>query len=289
MNIPIDNNLYSYRFVYSYAYAEIDGVRVINSTGFNNPPAVTNVNATSGNHQFNLKSYGGGGFIELQKYAKTAQLGDKTVKLGEYVLLGSKLWKVLGNDYIIAVNSEGDKAWGSSNTSISWANTPIKQWLNTTFYDSLGTDKLLLQDTSWTIGNENNETSFTDVSKIALLSRSEYLNLQSVVFPSGGDGSYWWTRTYSSTQGPGGDGRIWIVLNNGTLNGMNYPPTYLEGIRPVAVYKPGLKVTTGDGSMGNPYVLSDNRPPVISLVTSDNQTLLPIKLSTRCKISNIIR
>ena len=193
----------------------------------------------------------------LPAKAATATLKPlKSLPTGTYVSFAGYIWILLdpSTGYLLKQDSLGLRAFDPSGNNMFNPNdsndtTNIGYYLNNTFYNSLpAADRLLIQNYSWTTGNETNESSSSVNAWIGLLSYSEYTaySSENIGFSSSAFvlGDYWTRipvssggspKTWASTLGPGPTGLHEYYVTEGAL------------VNPTLHLNPGLLVSVNNG------------------------------------------
>lgn len=139
-------------------------------------------------------------------------------------------------------------------SSATYSNSVIANWLNNTFYNSLNNaDNMVLNDSLWcnlnTANADNNRTTCTlssiVTSKVGLLTLFEY-NLV------GGEDSFLNNGDHFFTMTVYNNSSVWSIGANGEKSPAEM--TYnVEAIRPVITLISGINAYEGDGSINNPF------------------------------------
>ena len=184
--------------------------------------------------------------------------GEQTTN---YVWFDGFLWRIMGKNAdgsIRMITEENVTAipWGSEDTAQDYDNSYVNDWLNNYFYPKLEHKDLLVNQT-WcsetTTSSSSSRTTCTNnlssVQKpVGLLSLDEY-NLAS------GDSSYllnlqnFWTTTPESAS------YAWYVHFLGSV--YDYIVTDTRGVRPVANIKFDVTITSGNGTLTDPYLIGE--------------------------------
>ena len=177
--------------------------------------------------------------------------------------------------------SIGNKAWDSSTSN--WSRpASLNTYLNETYLNSLSSEaqsQIVASDFSigavtngndYLTGQVNDENSVIWNGKIALPTLSEYLRTNSnsncKTFSTNNNystcknttwmfnGNYWWTLSPSSGQ----SFLTFIVYLNGLITNdgvFAHVSGSSGGVRPTLYISSKVKITGGDGSQSNPYIL----------------------------------
>ena len=163
----------------------------------------------------------------------------------------------------------------------------LNKYLNETYYSTIGfTSQNMIIDNTYKSGVlklQDGQTTSTDINqisnalwegKVALIDATEYVRastnsactgayeywdrLNDLCYDSGRNNwlylnsqTFWTMTPYSSTRSD----FVWNV-NNGMFYDNISGAGGMTGVRPVVTLSPEVKITDGDGSSGNPYVLS---------------------------------
>jgi len=197
-------------------------------------------------------------------------VGNKNAKIGSYVYFGGRLWQVVNNNYIISKDPLTTMPYG---TSFDVANTgSVAYYLNNTLYNTFSAeDKSYIEYRNWTIHDAQAGTVRTIVgANIGLLKDSEYKVLWDITFNNNQSTSTWLLDYWDSTS-------YRSIGNSDSLS--NSPVAAQNFVRPTLYLKPEVLISSGDGTMANPYVIGGsmvlNKP---SKLTASDVTSTSVKL-----------
>lgn len=208
------------------------------------------------------------------------------VNVNNYITFSGETWRILsieGDGRIKIVRNAiiGDRAWDNSAYGINrWARpATLNTYLNETYKNTL-TDKDKIAPSTWNIGsvdsNDKNlsssiaaEKSSTWSGDIALITATEYTRSNSNTSGCGNVdqicgsvycdnttwlylNEFWWILT------PVFDSADSVFMADRTGGGQltESESYYSFGIRPTLYLKSDIKITRGDGSQSNPYIIS---------------------------------
>ena len=200
-----------------------------------------------------------------------------------YIRFNNELWRIIsvecdGTIKIMRNDSIGKIVWDSSQNN-NWARpASLNTYLNGTYYNSLSsTAQGQIAIHSWSIGSVsiwgenldeqvNNENSRKWQGNIALPTLSEYFRTNSDTSCNNyeaiddnidcrnstwmyNSAIQWWTLT------PNGSNFVFKVSMSGSFSSYSWADGSNE-IRPAIYLNSSVKITDGDGSQSNPYILS---------------------------------
>lgn len=206
--------------------------------------------------------------------------GNTQIEPGKYVIFAGILWVVVDNNLIVKkdISSEGRffNSRGSYTFDPDEASAPndIPYYINHAFYDSLGVYKTKVKERTWTIKGPSG--NYTRTCKVGLLNHSYW-------------SSYFGTPYQDAIFGliperTTGANEAFLDWANGAANIYTLKPSRMQSIaasagshliyRPVVELVPNFTISSGDGSYANPYTLSFNTLPTLTLSSPvNNQTL----------------
>lgn len=159
---------------------------------------------------------------------------------GTIITFSEKQWMILdqntdGTTFIILNSNNGNRKFSNSNKIFNPGDgSNIGYYLNNYFYNNLS-QKELIETKTWDIKDEKNSGGYVTCN-IALISHAEYNTYRSL-FPSGGNGYDWWTRTpYSNSTD-----RVYYVTSSGGMT--LFPVSYSIGVRPALYLNSGILVS----------------------------------------------
>ncbi len=177
--------------------------------------------------------------------------GEKPIsqtKIGDVVRFGDMQWLVVNpkEGLIVLRNNDGNKSW--DNSSNDYSTSDIRNYLNTEFLSKFNSgEKALIQNSSWNVGSETNESRETVTDKIGLLTKSEYESVRGKTnFPHGGEGYFWWLITSRSSSFDG----VWCVNSDGFT--YNRYAGYSFGVRPALHLKSNVRVSSNNTVVTTP-------------------------------------
>jgi prepilin-type N-terminal cleavage/methylation domain-containing protein len=176
--------------------------------------------------------------------------------VNNYVTYSGKKWRV------IKVNSDGTVVMiadvhATINTFYptgaqfnNYAISPLRTYLNTTFYNTL-VNKQYIMEATWNTANQSGGGDPTTVKNyVGMLTYFDYATgtaSSATTYLKYGTNSWLGTGSTSAVY------NIWTVYSDGTL-------TYISGnnfraVRPVIVLNSGISITGGDGTTATPYTI----------------------------------
>ena len=191
-----------------------------------------------------------------------------------YVWFDGFLWRIMGKNSdgsIRMITEENITAipWGAENTALDYDNSNVNDWLNNYFYpklehkDSLVNQTWCSEITTSTSLRTTCKNNLSTVQKpVGLLSLDEY-NL------ANGNSSYlhilqnYWILT------PYDISNAWYVNYYGNATSY-YVVTSTHGVRPVVGISSDTLITSGNGSLVNPYVIEEVNDVLGSLKDNSN-------------------
>ena len=193
-----------------------------------------------------------------------------------YLWYSGKLWR------IVAVNSDGSVklvtqgnmttiAWDKTSNNTDYSNSQVRKWLNEEFLPTLfNADDLLVNATwdytaypIWPRIKLETTNKVTD-EKVGLLNVYEFwktdvaptkpMDGNSVIKSFLNNGFWWWTMSpkFNSSS-------VWVVDSRGGITDVNEFDSPNHTVRPSVNLVPGIKITDGDGSKTNPYVIENDK------------------------------
>ena len=211
-----------------------------------------------------------------------------------YVSFNNEIWRIIGiygNQLkIIRVNENGIPTAPAGLTNIrynqttpnDWNTSMLKEYLNTTYYSSLDESaKKLIADgsgegeTKWNVGKVSHNNALQtyelavelkDTGNIGLMSTYEFMyatdggehcfEINGNSYNTCGSATYNWMKpdVISWHLQPHANVYAFAVDSNGVVI-MN-SITGLDQAIPAVILKPSVKVASGDGTSGNPYILN---------------------------------
>jgi len=182
----------------------------------------------------------------------------KTV--GNYINFSGSTCRILkindDNTITIVKNTPATKLAFDSNSTMNFEKSLVNTYLNNTYYNSLS-QKNYIKPTSLCIGASENVCGKTYTANIGLLTTEEYINASNDINCSITNtsacvnGNFLVTTEPEYTMNYNENGVL--AINNGTLMPVN--PNTVLSIRPVVTLKEDTKITGGDGSSSNPYLI----------------------------------
>ena len=215
--------------------------------------------------------------------------------VNNYVRFNNELWRIIGiingNVKIIKSSSIGKSAWNSSTTSNDWKSSSLYQYLNTSYYNSIGDYyRPMIQNGTWRVGgysssavrastmynyegnkNGKGSTSTIAIGYIGLMSASDYAyacscatTSKSLLYYDSSECTYNWLKLGSNewTLTPSSSYTKYAYLigyGGAVIIGSKYSSTLLNSaneIRPVLYLKSNVRVTGGTGNSSDPYTLT---------------------------------
>lgn len=184
----------------------------------------------------------------------------KGANASNYINFSGSTWRILkinsDNTITIVKNTPANSLAYDSKAVVDFEKATINNYLNNTYYNSLS-QKSYIKPTTKCIGEGNHPCEKTYTANVGLLTTEEYVNAsndqncnlsnpnscQNGNFLSNDSQEY--TMNYSGNQVVG--------INNGNLTLVN--ANTVLNIRPVVTLKNTTKITGGNGSSTNPYLI----------------------------------
>ncbi len=182
--------------------------------------------------------------------------GEQTTN---YVWFDGFMWRIMGKnaDGSIRMITEENVTtipWGADDTAQDYDNSYVNDWLNNYFYPKLEHKDLLVNQTwcSETTTSSSRTTCTNNLSSVqkpvGLLSLDEY-NLASGSSSYLNISQYFWTSTpYSASD-------AWNVSYYGDAS--NFDVAGAFGIRPVVGISSDATITSGNGTLTDPYIIGE--------------------------------
>ncbi|MNK80699.1 Cellulosome-anchoring protein precursor [compost metagenome] len=202
--------------------------------------------------------------------AETLVPWKSVVHVGDTVKYGNKNWIVLdpNTGYLIASDLDGAQAFDLNNNQLfnPGDRDNIASWLNGSYYNNLP-DHLWIQNSSWNIGNELNESGMSVNAKIGLLSYYESrLYRQYLGTPAD---RYWLITPQQRSPF-----YVWYLNTSGSASAITASNS--RAVRPALHLKSALSISSGSGQSADPYVII-NHTPVIELSGANDSRILSAK------------
>lgn len=177
-----------------------------------------------------------------------------------YVLFSGMLFQILrinsdGSVKIVATDNISNVAYGTTST---FEGSNIQKWLNEVFYPSLHQPEYLVSDVEWCIDvitDVNGDTSACNTKSSP--SAVGLLSVQDVKDTYVGTVSYLNNPTVFWLSNKSRDTAAWAKIFNNIRFSDYSDDGNLLGVRPVLHLLSGMKVVSGNGTLGNPYKLDD--------------------------------
>ena len=190
----------------------------------------------------------------------------KGVQENNYVWYNGFLWRIMGKNEdgsIRLITEENVTAlpYGATNQGLTYSTNTgyINDWLNEYFLSNLDSSKTsIIKEADWCINVTTSRTSTRTnctggtlvTSKVGLISIDEY-NLSGASSANNTYGlvnaEFYWTLTpYSASY-------AWYVSGSGSTN--YSAVTNSRGVRPVIVVGTSTTITSGNGTLENPYII----------------------------------
>lgn len=187
-----------------------------------------------------------------------------------YVWYSGFLWQIINANDGVTKMEMVDPATTAmmpylDSSEITWGDSEIKRWLNSTFEPTLFNKDYYLEDYDWCVGDETDECSKSVNDQVGLLTKSEYENVSNLLhYDSEGN----WLNTMSTRM-------LLTEVYDSSLDDNNQPNDYWMAwdgsddasthcwdscdpvsFHPTVVLKTNISAIAGDGSFENPYTLS---------------------------------
>jgi len=185
-----------------------------------------------------------------------------------YVWYSGRLWRVIkvnADGTVKMVTEESVAGILYDDDSSTFSASMTNEWLSKEFYPELNNPSKIIAESNYcnhllTNGSKLRFACKADsvvTAKVGLLTIDEYNIL-------GGEEGYLNNGTWFFTMTPSGNQSVWVVNDLGEKVN-NYAVTNPYAIRPVVTLKENITITSGDGSINNPYRLNlDNSGEVNS-------------------------
>ncbi|USB33945.1 S-layer homology domain-containing protein [Paenibacillus sp. YPG26] len=190
--------------------------------------------------------------------AEAPVLWRSVVHVGDTVKYGNKTWVVLdpNTGYLIASDLDGARPFDTNNNQLfnPGDGSNIASWLNGSYYNNLS-DRLWIQDFSWKIGNELDESGMSVNAKVGLLSYYESRLYRPYL---GTPAERYWLITPQQRS----PFYVWFLNTTGSTSAITANNS--RAVRPAIHLKSALSISSGTGQSSDPYVIM-NHTPVIEL------------------------
>lgn len=176
-----------------------------------------------------------------------------------YILFSGMLFRIVnaledGSIRIVSNDNIANLAYGNYD---NYDNSNVNKWLNNYYYSYIHDNSYLKKNNKWCIGQVSNINNLGECSEysneyaVGLLSIYDYYN------SSSNKSTYLYSPIVYSLATKNSSNSVYIINSSSnniidTLN-TNTP----VGIRPVLVLRDNLYLTSGDGTVSNPYKLDD--------------------------------
>ena len=203
-------------------------------------------------------------------FGMTAEDFFNIKKVDNYVWFDGFLWRIMGKnaDGSIRMITEEDVStiyWSSIDGHQDYDNSYVNDWLNNYFYPKLEHKDLLVNQiwcSETTLEEElGRDTCINNLSKksfpVGLLSVNEYLLSLGNYEISNVDYNYlkneqrYWTLTPSSSY------TTWLIYSDGDFSGGMDVMNNAYGVRPVINIKFDAIITSGNGTLMDPYIIEE--------------------------------
>ena len=184
----------------------------------------------------------------------------KGTSAGNYINFSGSTWRILkingDNTITIVKNTPAIKLAYDNSGVVAFDKSSINTYLNNTYYNSLS-QKNYIKPVIQCIGPWEKACSQTYTANVGLLSTEEYINASndqncSITNHSVcANGNFLAISETEYTMNHNGNGVV--AINNGLLTTVN--PNTVLSIRPVVTLKDSVKITGGEGSSTNPYLI----------------------------------